>query len=369
MRTRKNVLISHIGIPSGKIGSWNVMFERLINNNNLLFNYIISPKPSREIKNMKYFIVEEPVFAAYKIEKLIKYYKKKPYWKALKKILLKNQKEIITLNIIDNIGILLAINFFSKKEGLRDRLHINYFLHGYNFDRHIEKDKIYNSIDTLILLTNLSYKNQLINNHAIPCEVKLLRNGVDSTIFYPIKNKEKQELRSELNLKKGKIYFLWISQDRPKKGLKIVLKAWRELIINNSNIELIIIGTYNEIKEKQVVWLERMVNYKLAKYYQATDYYLFSTLCHEGHPLSLTEALKCGAKCLASDIDPIPEVLQDGKLGMLIEYPNFVSSWIDSINYVLNNDVNFNKENIDLLKLYDFKEWSKNIKKILDEKK
>jgi glycosyltransferase involved in cell wall biosynthesis len=105
----------------------------------------------------------------------------------------------------------------------------------------------------------------------------------------------------------------------------------------------------------------------LAKYYQATDYYLFSTLCHEGHPLSLTEALKCGSKCLASNIDPISEVLHKGNLGLLVDYPNYVDSWVNSINYALNNDVDFNKENLDLLKLYDFNQWSEEIKLIFNE--
>ena len=133
------------------------------------------------------------------------------------------------------------------------------------------------------------------------------------------------------------------------------------------NIELIIIGTHNEVFGKQITWLERKNASKLAKYYQATDYYLFSTLCHEGHPLSLTEALKCGAKCLASNIDPVSEVLQEGDLGLLVDYPNFVSSWVNAIEHALNNDIDFNKENIDLLKLYDFDQWSNEIKMIFNE--
>ncbi len=367
MKTRNNVLISHIGIPSDVIGSWNVLFTNLIDSDTSIFTHIISPITVRKVDNINHIIVNEPTFATYKIGKIIKFYKNRVYWQALKKILIENTATVTVVNVIDNIGVLLAIDFLSKQEGFRNKLHINFFLHGYNFGNHVEKTKIYNSIDTLILLTNLSYINQIKNNHAIPCEVKLLRNGIDSAVFYPLEQLQKSNLRKNLNLKSGKKYFLWVSQDRPKKGLKIVLKAWRKLTLNNPNIELIVIGTHSEIKEKQVIWIERMKNINLAKYYQATDYYLFSTLCHEGHPLSLTEALKCGAKCLASNIDPISEVLHEGNLGILVDNPNFVSSWINSINYALNNDIDFNKENVDLLKLYDFDQWSKEIKMIFNE--
>lgn len=361
------VLISHVGIPCKSIGSWRIMITNLVNKDNSIFDCIISPKPDYYIDQIEFYSVKNPSFLSPLLVKLILHYKYKDYWNQLKKIIHKSNREKIAVNIIDNKGILLAIDHFSKKEGLRERFHINYFLHGYNFGTGAQVGKTYDAIDTLVLLTNDSYKNQILNNHALPCEIKLLRNGIDSSVFYPINDQEKITLKKQLGLSDEKTYFLWISQDRPKKGLKIILKAWKKIIKQYSNIELIIIGTHQEIKEEQVVWFERMENTKLASYYQATDYYLFSTLCHEGHPLSLTEALKCGAKCLASNIDPVAEVLHEGNLGLLVDAPNYVTNWVKAIQNVLENDVNFNKENIDLLKLYDIEQWSKEMKAIVNE--
>lgn len=361
------VLISHVGIPCRSIGSWRIMITNLVNNDNLLFDYIISPKPDYYIDDVKFFSVSKYGLLSPLLEKFINHYKYKDYWNQLRKIINKKNTEKIAVNIIDNKGILLAIDYFAKKKGLRDHFHINYFLHGYNFGSGAQVGKTYNAIDTLVLLTNNSYKNQILSNHAIPCEIKLLRNGIDSKVFYPINDQDKKVLRNQLGFSTEKTYFLWISQDRPKKGLTIVLKAWRKIIKKHSNLELIIIGTHQEIKEEQVVWFERMENTRLASYYQATDYYLFSTLCHEGHPLSLTEALKCGAKCLASNIDPVSEVLHEGNLGLLVDKPNYVTSWEKAIHNVLENDINFNKENIDLLKLYDIEKWANEMKTIVNE--
>ena len=149
--------------------------------------------------------------------------------------------------------------------------------------------------------------------------------------------------------------------------MSIVLKAWEKITKNNNDVELLILGTHNEIKGKKITWLGRKKNEELAVYYQSTDYYLFSSLCHEGHPLSLTEALKSGAKCLASDIDPISEVLHNGDLGYLVKNPHFVENWVNAINDVLVNKINFNKNNIDLIKLYDEKDWIASFKEILNK--
>ena len=74
----------------------------------------------------------------------------------------------------------------------------------------------------------------------------------------------------------------------------------------------------------------------MPQYYQISDCYLFPTLCHEGFGLSLIEALNCGCYCIASALGGVPEVLQYGKLGKLIENPNFVSEWVKAVDDYLN---------------------------------
>lgn len=362
----KNILCSHIELPSKSIGSWNIMFTRLLQEKNNLFDIVISPQSENNLDTIKQISVIDNLFYKKILSKYNYYYSYYNFWKKIKKII--NNEDKVVVNIIDNINLLLAIDFFAKRKNVRSKLFIIFHLHGYNFDVDVNKrNKIYNAINKLILLTETSYYFQLQHNHTIPCEVEVLRNGIDTNMFYPLTFEEKLKLRIKLKLKENKIYFLWISQDRPKKGLFIILKAWEKIVENNKNVELLILGTFNEIKGKQITWLGRKPNSELASYYQATDYYLFSTLCHEGHPLSLTEALKCGAKCLASNIDPVSEILHDGNLGMLVDLPNFVSSWVNTIEFALKNDIDFNEEKLDLLKLYDFSQWSKEIKKIFDD--
>lgn len=363
----KNVLLSHLAIPSDSIGSWNVLFTNLIRDNNKVFDYIISPKTTSKFNyTINHFEIKNK--RSSRMNRFIKYYDKIDYWNCIKEILKK--ETYIVINIIDNIGLLLAINYFAKKYNLRKKIYINFFLRGYNFDVSIERRKeIYLAIDKLILMSNSSYQFQLQNNHTLAPNVRILQNGVNSNNFYPITKTDKEKKRIELGFNPDKIYFIWLSQDRPKKGLDLMLKVWKELIKKFSNIELLIIGSNRKFDDNQVTNLGRINNADLAQYYQISDYYLFSTLCHEGHPLSLTEAFKCGLTCFASNIDPVSEVLKEGELGILIDLPHFKENWISAISKELTEKSFKFNESLDLKDIYSFNTWKKEIEVIFEESK
>lgn len=357
------ILCSHIELPSDRIGSWNIMYTKLIEDNAELFDVIISPKPTHIFEKVKQMYVNNSFFYNRLMRKFNNNYSYYNYWKKIEKFVVNEEK--IVVNVIDNINILFAIDYFSRKKKIRNKIKIIYHLHSFNFDVDVYKRRrIYDAIDKLVLLSEASYFFQLKNNYTIPCEVDILYNGIDSNKFSPLSIDAKNRLRLQLKMESEIKYFLWVSQDRPKKGLFLILKAWEKANKNNENIELIIIGTKNEIKGKNIRWLGRMPNVELAQYYQAVDYYLFSSLMHEGHSLALTEALKSGAKCIASDIGPNAEVLHYGDLGMLIDKPNFVDSWVEAIERVLCEDISFNKMNLDLNIIYDSEDWKKGIVRI-----
>ena len=370
--TIKSVLISQTAIPSSKIGSWNIMITNLINTNAKVFDYIISPKPDYKAKTIdSYTIPNLPSFkdkVLFRITKN-KYILKKRYWNPLKEILHKEGKLVV--NIIDDFGILNCIHYYARKNNLRNKIFINFYFHGYFFDVNLTKVEGAFSIDKLILLTKISYNKLVENSLELPFEVNILPNGIMPT-FKLISKIEKEKLREKYNFDKTKKYFLWLSQDRPKKGLKIILRAWKEVLKQRNDVQLLVIGTETdniENKQENVQYLGRIPNNQLPSYYQLADYYLFPTLWHEGHPLSLTEALKCGLKCIASDINPVNEVLQNGDLGYLVKEPNMVKSWIQAIDFVLNNDYDFNKKNINLNDIYNFDNWKDSFIQVVNQSK
>ena len=331
-----NILVSHVPIPNYDIGSWNIMFSKLTNTHPDFFTHIICPKVFQQQEGIIYFEAEFP-FARHKLSIIDKNCAYRPYFNHIKQVL--KQEKYAIVNIIDNTNALFTINDLLKKNGLRNRVKIVFHLHGFSVDI-VAKTEFYNAIDTLLVLSKTSYKYQVDNNHAITCKVKQIYNGVDTNLFHEVDHDSKAAIKTNLGLDAHKKYFLWVSQDKPKKGLNIILNAWKNFAEKNANTELLIIGTDLRLEVKNAKFLGRIPNNQLPKFYQAADFYLFSTLCHEGHPLSLTEALMCGNYCIASDIDPIAEILDYGNLGKLVTMPHDPQNWVSAMECAMLDVIN-----------------------------
>ena len=120
-------------------------------------------------------------------------------------------------------------------------------------------------------------------------------------------------------------------------------------------------------KRKNVRFLGKIQNQELPKFYQMADCYLFPTLWHEGFGLTLIEALHSGCYCIASALGGIPEVLQYGKLGKLIENPHFQQEWEEAILDFLNQKEG---NNIVIPKtLYSTQSWNTGMNTIIENAK
>jgi glycosyltransferase involved in cell wall biosynthesis len=357
----KVILISQSELPSSKIGSWTTLYKNYLEGKHEI-DYIVCPKPDSKFKNVNYQFVSKSFYL-----KLVSKIFKNPHLNvinALKKILNENKNENYIIQIVDNFKIVPDLVNFLKNNNLRNNCKIQFFYHG--FPPFLDKSKgefFYNNIDEMILLTIDSYKEHIKYYNSLPCKFNILPNAIDKNLFYKLDFVEKQKLKEHMNFK-GKTLFIWCSQDRPKKGLHIILELWKK----NPNPDriLIVIGTSNKEKIEGVIFLGKIPNSELPKYYQVSDFYLFPTLCQEGFGLSLIEALSCGCYCLASKIGGVPEVLQYGKYGKLIENPHIISQWEIAINELDKNSIDF----IDLPKeLYSFDNWREKMNQIINNAK
>jgi len=281
------------------------------------------------------------------------------------------QSERLVLNIVDNYKLLDAVHCFIEGKKIRERVVVNFFQHGYDYGFDKERRlRFYNSIDNLILLTESSLQFQKSSVPSVGCKMWVLPNGVEESRFFRVNVNKKQELREQLGWAGNKKYFLWVSLDRPKKGLEILERAWEKFARGRDDVELVIIGTKDLRRDDNSVRLGQMSNQDIAKYYQAADFYLFSTQCNEGHPLTLTEALRCGTSCIASDIEPISEILAGGRYGRLVSASDQPEGWANAMNeelekYEANGNTNPYLSNIPE-DIYTFSDWKKNLREILD---
>jgi glycosyltransferase involved in cell wall biosynthesis len=353
------ILISQLELPSSKIGSWTTLYKNYLEGNHNI-DYIICPEPETKFETVTY---------QYTSNNFIDKIKSKIYKKshlsalsALKKILKK--EENYNIQVVDNFKIVPDIVTLLQEKGFRENCKIQFFYHG--FPPFLDREKgeqFFKNIDEMVLLTKDSYQAHLDFYASVPCKFSILPNGIDTSKFHPLETLKKQQLKESLHLT-GKNVFLWCSQDRPKKGLDIVLELWKK----NSfpDCILLVIGSSRNENLPGVSFLGRIPNSDLPQYYQVSDVYLFPTLCQEGFGLSLIEALSCGCYCIASALGGVPEVLHYGKLGKLIANPNSIPEWENAINEYLTLSENTYKLPKDL---YSFEEWRKGMNHIINESK
>ncbi|MEC4050904.1 glycosyltransferase family 4 protein [Flavobacterium sp. SUN046] len=328
----KVILISQFPLPYQNIGSWTTLYKNYFQRNHLI-DIIVCEQPSELFKNVQYSIVKN----SFRDRIEIKLTKNKylSYLKALDKVVKPNQKYII--QIIDNHGIVEPLNDFLEKKGIRKNCYIQFFYHGFPpFHENFAGRKFYEIVDEMIVLTISSYWAHKQYYTILPCKFSVLNNGIDTNVFFSLMEEDKLELKKEFNIA-DKITFVWCSQDRPKKGLHLLLDAWKRVYATNTNIELWVIGCEAKEEMEGVQYLGRIPNDELALFLQASDVFLFPVLNQEGFGMSLIEALHCGNYAIASGIGGVSEVMAFGVFGTLIPDPHFVNSWVKAIEKYIND--------------------------------
>ncbi|MGX1024742.1 glycosyltransferase family 4 protein [Psychroflexus sp. MBR-150] len=351
----KVILISHLPIPYRGIGSWTTLYDNYITKSEHQIDTIICPP----LVKKKYPDINYEFFTVSKFVKLRnKLFSNRFYHiiKTLEAYISKNKQHSFIIQIIDNLGFVFALNDFLIKSGQRSKVYIQYSFHGFSIQNESVMKKINNSCDELILLTNLAYKDNLKRHTLLPKHVSVLNNGIDTQIFKTSNEKQNREVTT----------FLWCSQDRPKKGLHIILEIWSEFHKQFPNTELKIVGNHKAYHGKGIKSLGRIPNKDLPKIYQEADVYLFPTLCHEGFGLTLAEALHCGCFCIASKIGGVPEVLNHGEYGWLINEPHNEKEWLGAMVKYMNKQPKHPKIPKDKFSL---ESWSEGMNEIITKAK
>ncbi len=358
----KVVLLSQFELPYHKIGSWTTMYNYYLQKNHNL-DYIVCPEPKTHIDTLEYSIVKASLLEKSKRKVFNKRYL--AHLSALEGIIEANEKYVI--QIVDNFGIVNHLDILLKDKYNRSNFYIQFFYHGFPpFYNNLKGRPFFESIDEMVLLTNDSYKQHKEFYTALPCRFSVLHNGIDRKIFKPIDAKGKVELKSRLGAE-GKTVLLWCSQDRPKKGLDLILDVWKRIYKQHNDIVLWVIGAKRSDNIDGVQFIGKVPHENIHEYYQASSIYLFPSLNKEGFGLSLIEALSSGNICIASHNGGIPEVLNYGEYGKLIDRPNFINDWMmaieDSLKTINENQVLLPEG------VYDIDIWCKSMNEKIENAK
>lgn len=121
--------------------------------------------------------------------------------------------------------------------------------------------------------------------------------------------------------------FVTVGTVYPQKGYDRLLNVHKKLLDNGFSHNLLIIGDGYDFNNIQKL-LQKLQLHKTAKmlgfndnpypYIKKADFYVMSSR-HEGFPTIIAEALILNKPIIATDVSGVRDLLQDGKLGLIVE--------------------------------------------------
>ena len=149
-------------------------------------------------------------------------------------------------------------------------------------------------------------------------KVKLVPNGVDLNIFYPVR-KENCETGSLVVLSNRKLFDVY--------SIDTLIKSIPHVIEENKNITFFIAGygpLENDLKRlvddlklnDYVSFIGEVDNNEMVGLLRQCDIYV-STSLSDGTPVSMLEAMACGKACIMTDVGGVSEWIEDGVSGCL----------------------------------------------------
>jgi glycosyltransferase involved in cell wall biosynthesis len=133
-------------------------------------------------------------------------------------------------------------------------------------------------------------------------------------------------LRAELNLNGAYPVLVNMGRLVPQKGQKYLLEAMPDVLLDFPNAKLLLVGDgflraeLEELRDnlglgQRVQFLGKRTNVKV--FLELSDIFVFPSLFEGSGGNALLEAAALGCPCIASDVGPIPEVIENGHSGIL----------------------------------------------------
>jgi glycosyltransferase involved in cell wall biosynthesis len=173
-------------------------------------------------------------------------------------------------------------------------------------------------------------KWELTNYYKIPAsKIQVIHNGVDINKFKPAADKRK--VKAELGFNPDDLAIVSVGRLYARKGLFTLIESMPAVTKRFPNAKFIISGKgQNDEMNKLIAHSEKLgvkdnivftgyyPDKKLPKLYQAADIFAFSTF-YEHHPFAVLEALATGLPVVTTTVGGIPETIESGKNGFLVE--------------------------------------------------
>lgn len=210
--------------------------------------------------------------------------------------------------------------------------------------------------------------------------VRLIYQGVDKGVFYPLNDEEREGAYSVLQ-RQGidQPFLLFVGTIEPRKNLQNLLRAFSILKEKKKfNGKLVIIGmkgwmtegiekTTRELKVKDdLVFPGYLTDNELRGFYNLAEVFVFPSF-YEGFGFPIVEAFSCGAAVVTSNVSSCPEVAAEGALTVDPHNPEDIA---EAINRILEDKAlkaNLRQKAIDRAKAFSFQDTAEQTLEVYQE--
>jgi glycosyltransferase involved in cell wall biosynthesis len=159
--------------------------------------------------------------------------------------------------------------------------------------------------------------------------IELVYNPFDVDLMKAPADKSRAELLREFRLPADSLILLNVARVSPQKGLLYAVRALPEIVRQYPQAQLVSVGSTADAhwttqlkREAETLGVADHFHIlgaqpNVVDFLRASDIFVFPSL-YEGLGIALIEAMAAGCVCVATDTGPIPEVLENGKDGVLV---------------------------------------------------
>jgi len=254
------------------------------------------------------------------------------------------------------------------------------FMVSFNWFLRIFEEKMLERANKIIAVSHFT-KRELLEYYKVPEEkIRVIHNGVDVNKFKPAHDKRK--VKEELGFKADDLAILSVGRLYARKGLFTLIESMPAVVERFKNAKFIISGKGQSDEMRKLIAHAKKIGIKdsivftgyypdkkLPKLYQAADVFAFSTF-YEHHPFAVLEALSTGLPVVTTSVGGIPETIESGKNGFLVE-PFNPKQFADRILYLLEHPAEAAEMGLlahqTIIERFDWRIVVKDVLKVYDE--
>jgi glycosyltransferase involved in cell wall biosynthesis len=203
------------------------------------------------------------------------------------------------------------------------------FMVSFNWFLRIFEEKMLERSSKIIAVSDFTRRELLQYYKVKEAKIRVIHNGVDVNKFKPAG--DKRRAKEELGLNPEDIAILSVGRLYARKGLFTLIESMPAVVKRFRNAKFVVSGKgqSNEMKKlvahaeklgirDNIIFTGYFPDEKLPRLYQAADVFAFSTF-YENLPFAVLEALSTGLPVVTTYVGGIPEIIENGKNGFLVQ--------------------------------------------------